>query len=118
MALTINAKTYTADGFDTNSVRYQGPGKTMSVKDNLIQKKVDPKPTDVFSGVARYTLKLARTHALTGAKTASADGSVTIDFAMPVGISDADRDAYCADLGAYIATAGFKASLKALQVNG
>lgn len=118
MALIVNAKSYVADGFSDNSVRFQGPGKTMSALDNLIQKKTDPKPTDVFSGNARFMVKLNRTHTLTGAKTASAVGGATIEFVMPVGISDADRDAYCADLGAYIASAGFKASLKALQVNG
>lgn len=118
MALTVNAKSYVADGFDTNSVRFQGPAKTMSTLDNLTRKKADPKPTDVFSGNARYTMKLSRTHTLTGAKTTSSVGSVTIEFVLPVGITDADRDSYCADLGAFMATAGFKADLKALQVNG
>lgn len=118
MALTINAKTYTADGWDNNSVKYQGPGQSLTAKDRLIQKKTDPKPTDLFSGVSRFMVKLNRTHTLTGAKTASADGGCTIDFALPVGIASADVDAYCADLGAYIATAGFKAALKTLQTNG
>jgi hypothetical protein len=47
-----------------------------------------------------------------------ADGSMETLFTFPVGISDADRDAYCNDFGAYIASAAFKAALKAGQVNG
>lgn len=118
MALTVNAKTYTADGWDNNSVRFQGPAHTLSVKDRLIQKKTDPKPTDLFSGVSRFMVKIARTHTLTGAKTAVADGSVQTDFTLPVGMASADVDAYCNDLGAYFASAGFKAAVKSLQTNG
>lgn len=116
--MLVNAKTYTADGWDTNSVRFQGPANTTSVKDRLIQKKTDAKPTDLFSGVSRFQVKLTRTHTLTGAKTVAADGSADLNFALPVGILPADVDAYCADLGAYIASAGFKAALKAGQTNG
>ena len=118
MALTVNAKSYTADGWDQNSVRFQGPANTTSVKDRMIQKKTDAKPTDVYSGTSRFQVKFTRTHSLTGAKTTSGDGSADLQFALPVGISDADRDAYCADLGAYVASAGFKAALKAGQTNG
>lgn len=118
MALTVNAKSYTADGWDTNSVRFQGPAHTVSVKDRIIQKKTDAKPTDLYSGTSRFQVKVSRTHTLTGAKTSTADGYADLNFALPVGIASADVDAYCADLGAYIATAGFKAALKAGQTNG
>lgn len=118
MALTVNTKSYTADGWDQNSVRFQGPAHTTSVKDRLLQKKSDAKPTDLFSGVSRFQVKLTRTHTLTGAKTPSADGSADLNFSLPVGIPPGDVDAYCNDLGAYIASAGFKAALKSGQVNG
>lgn len=118
MALTVNAKSYVADGYSTDSTRFQGPAKTVSSKDNLIQKKTDPKPTDAYSGNSRYMVKLTRTHALTGAKTVSADGAVEVNFSLPVGISSTDVDAYCNDLGAYIASAAFKAALKTLQTTG
>lgn len=118
MSLTVNAKAYTADGWDTNSVRFQGPAHTTSVKDRLIQKKTDPKPTDLFSGISRFQVKAVRTHALTGAKTATADGSMDVNFALPVGMPSADIDAYCNDLGAYLASAAFKAALKSGQTNG
>lgn len=118
MALTVNAKAYTADGFDKDSVRFQGPANTTSVKDRLVQRKSDPKPTALYSGNARYNVKLTRTHTLTGAKTPTGDGFANLDFQLPVGIASGDVDSYCADLGAYIASAGFKAALKAGQVNG
>jgi hypothetical protein len=118
MALTVNAKAYTADGYDKDSVRFQGPAHTVSAKDRLVQRKSDPKPSALYSGNARYNVKLTRTHTLTGAKTPTGDGFAQLDFQLPVGMPSADVDAYCADLGAYIATAGFKAALKAGQTNG
>lgn len=118
MALTINAKVYTADGFGQDSVHFQGPAQTSTVSDGLVQKKYNPKPTTTSSGKSRYLVKLARSHALTGAKELVGSGSGEILFTIPVGISDDDRDAYCADLGAYIASEGFKARLKTLQTNG
>lgn len=118
MALTLNAKTYTADGFGTDSVHFQGPLQTTTVNDGLVQKKYAAKPTATSSGKHRFLVKLARSHVLTGAKETVSGGSTEILFTLPVGISDAERDAYCADLGAYIATAGFKAALKSLQTNG
>lgn len=118
MALTVNAKSYVADGFDTNSVRFQGPANTTTVVDRLIQKKTDAKPTSLFSGLVRFMVKLTRTHTLTGAKTDAANSTVDINIARPVGISDADSDALVADLGAYIASSAFKTALKTGQTNG
>lgn len=118
MALTVNAKSYTADGWDTNSVRFQGPAHTTTVVDRLVQKKTDAKPTSLFSGLVRFMVKLTRTHTLTGAKTTTGNSTVDINIARPVGISDADSDALVADLGAYIASAGFKTALKSGQTNG
>lgn len=118
MALTVNAKSYTPDGWDLNSVRFQGPAHTVSVKDRIIQKKSDAKPTATYSGNNRYQVKVVRTHTLTGAKTAIADGYADLQFLLPAGMPAADIDAYCADLGAYIASAAFKTALKAGQTNG
>lgn len=118
MALTVNAKAYTPDGWDVNSVRFQGPNNTGSVKDRLLQKKTDAKATDQYSGNSRFQVKMTRTGTLTGAKTAVGDRIVDLNFSYPVGSASADIDSDCADLGAYIASAGFKAALKSLQTNG
>jgi len=118
MALAVNAKSYVADGWDTNSVRFQGPLHSTSVVDRILQKITPAKPTALFSGLVRFQVKLTRTHTLTGAKTATGNSTVDINIARPVGISDADTDALVADLGAYIASAAFKAALKSSQPNG
>lgn len=118
MALTVNAKSYVADGFTQDSVHFQGPAQTTTVKDGLIQKKYSPKTTATSSGKTQFLVKFARSHTLTGAKETVGDGSLELRFVNPVGISDADRDAYCADAGAYIASAPFKAALKSGQPNG
>lgn len=118
MALTVNAKSYVADGFAADSVHFQGPAQTTTVKDGLIQKKYNPKVTPISSGKNRYMLKLTRSHTLTGAKETVGEGSADLLFTLPVGISDADRDSYCNDLGAYVASAAFKAALKTMQTNG
>lgn len=118
MSLTVNAKAYTADGFSTDSVHFQGPAQTTTVVDGLIQKRYAPSVTPTSSGKTRFMVKFDRSHTLSGAKETVGSGSLQLLFTLPVGISDADRDAYCADAGAYIASAGFKAALKAGQPNG
>jgi hypothetical protein len=118
MALTVAAKSYVADGFSSDSVHFQGPGKTSLLKDDIVQKRFAPKPTTANSGSLKYLLKLVRSHTLTGAKTITGDGSVELMITRPVGISDADTDLYLTDLGAYIASAAFKTLVKTSQVNG
>lgn len=118
MSLTVNAKAYTVDSINGSAFGFQGPAHTTLVKDRLVQKSTPAKPTALFSGIQRFTVSLFRSHTLTGAKTTTSDGSVKIEFALPTGISSPDVDSYCNDLGAYIASAGFKANLKAGQANG
>lgn len=118
MALVVNAKSYVADGFQADSVHFQGPGKTSLLKDDIIQKRYAPKPTVAFSGNLKYLCKLSRSHALTGAKTVTGDSGVELLITRPVGISDADSDLLLTDLGAYIASPAFKAMVRTQQVNG
>lgn len=118
MSLTVNAKIYTVDSITGHTFGFQGPANTTLVKDRLVQRAFPAKPTALFSGNTRFAIGVYRSHTLTGAKTAAADGSAKVEFTLPVGISSADVDAYCNDLGAYIASAGFKSNLKAGQANG
>lgn len=117
MSLTVNAKTYTADRISPDAVVYNGPAHTMSVLDDIKLSRTAAKPTSSFSGVQRYYLDCTRTHTLTGALTATASGSFKSAFNLPVGIASADVDAYCNDLGAYIASAAFKTLVKAATIN-
>lgn len=118
MALTVNAKTYTVDSINGSTFGFQGPSNTTSVKDRLVQKAAPAKATASFSGLSRFYASLYRTHALTGAKTATGDGSAKVELNLPVGILSADVDAYCNDLGAYLASTAFKTAVKAGQANG
>lgn len=118
MSLTINAKSYTADGFYGNVVTYIGPNQSGSTKDKMSLKKTDPKATPDFSGVNRYEAKFVRTVTLTGAKTPTGEAWKRIEIVTPVGMSDADRDALIGDDAVWEATAGFKAMVKVGQVNG
>jgi hypothetical protein len=117
MALTVNAKTYTADSFGLNSTGYVGPANTVSIKDTMRLSRVAPKPVTTSSGVARASVKLTRTLALTGAVEPSRDGGATIDFAIPVGAASADLDAFSNDLGAWLASAAAKNLIKNALIN-
>lgn len=117
MPLTVNAKTYTADSFAAGSVSYNGPAKTSSVKDNILLRRTDPKPTATDSGVAHTLCKLTRTNTLTGAKTPTWDMIVKIEVSVPVGSASADIDAALNDLGAFLGSATFKTHVKEPRVN-
>jgi hypothetical protein len=117
MSLTINSKAYgSPQRIDGSSYTYYGPGKTVSVKDDLRLSATAPKPTASFSGLGRTSSKLTRTLTLTGALTPTGDVIAEMSVSLPAGYADADVDTLCADLGAFIASSSFKASLKQQQV--
>ena len=117
MSLTVNAGTYTADSFQQSQVGYIGPAKTVSVKDNVVLKRVEPKPTSVFSGVGRTTAKLTRTLTLTGALTPTGDAICEINVSVPVGYTAANVDTLLNDFGAFLASASFKLHVKSQQIS-
>lgn len=117
MALTINAKTFTADAIQKDVVGYAGPANTISNKDYVQLSRTAPKPTSSFSGVAKATAKLTRTLTLTGALTPVGDGIVSISFSIPVGAASADIDSMLNDMGSYLSSASCKTAVKSAQVN-
>lgn len=117
MALTINAKTFTADSFQKDSVSYIGTGKTVSVKDDVRLARTAPKPSATFSGVGRTQAKMTRTFTLTGALTPTGDAILDINVSVPVGFAGADVDTMLNDMGAYLASASFKTLVKTQQVS-
>lgn len=117
MSLTINAKTYTADSFQTDQVGYNGPNQTLTAKDKATMRRIMPKPTAVFSGVSRAYGRLTRTLALTGALTPTADAYVSIEVMVPVGAASADIDTLLNDMGAFLASAQYKTHVKVPQVS-
>ena len=119
MALTVNAKSYTLDTYSGgNSATYVGPAHTFVVKDDLRVARVVAKPTAVYSGTARESFKLTRTHTLTGALTPTGDSITEVSHAIPIGTSTSDIDTICADLGAFIASAAYKTMVKNQVISG
>lgn len=116
MSLTVNAKTYSADSFQQNTVGYIGTGKTVTTKDDIVLRRTGPKPTAVFSGVGRTSAKLTRTLTLTGVLTPTGDGIVDISVSTPAGAASADIDTLLNDMGAFLASASFKAHVKSQQI--
>lgn len=117
MSLTVNTKTYTADSFQKDVVRYVGPANTVSVKDFVQLARTAPKATAVFSGMGRTEAKLTRTLTLTGALTPTGDSILTVQIAVPVGAASADIDALCNDAGSYLSGASFKTLVKNQQIS-
>jgi hypothetical protein len=117
MSLTINAKTYTPDSFQKDTVGYAGPSHTLSVKDYAKLSRVAPKPTLTLSGVGRTDAKLTRTLTLTGALTPSHDAILDVAISIPVGAASADVDSMLNDFGAFVASATFKTHVKSQSVN-
>lgn len=116
MSLTINAKTYTADSFQQNTVGYIGAAKTVTVKDDSQLKRVAPKATSTFSGVSKTQAKMTRTLTLTAALTPTGEAILSIDVSIPVGAASADIDVLLNDMGAFLASASFKTHVKAQQI--
>lgn len=104
MSLSVNAKTYTADSFSANAVQYNGPAKTLTIKDDIVLKKTSPKPTSLFSGVSRANLKLTRTLTLTGALTPTGEAILEVSLSVPVGASSANVNTMIDDVGAWLAS--------------
>jgi hypothetical protein len=117
MSLTINAKTFTADSFNSNAVGYIGSTKTVSVKDDFVLRRITPSPVANFSGVAKGFAKLTRTLTLTGALTPAGDGIIEVRVSVPVGAASADVDALLNDTGAYLSSASGKTWAKTQQIS-
>jgi hypothetical protein len=117
MTLTINAKAFTADSFQKDSVGYTGPAHTLSLKDYVRLLRAPAKPTATLSGVSRTDAKLTRTLTLTGALTPTHDAILDINTSIPVGAASADIDAILNDMGAYLASAAYKTFVKSQLIN-
>jgi hypothetical protein len=100
MTLTVSTKTYTQDRIQADSILYTGPANTLSIKDTIELKRVYPKPTSDFAGVARPTIKMVRTFTL--ADSTKADAIVTISASLPVGITTTDADLLIDDVVSFM----------------
>lgn len=107
MSLTPGAATFTPDSYQKDTVGYIGVLKSNSVKDDIVLRRVAPKPTAVFSGVARSGLKFVRTMTLTGALTPTADLIFDVSVSVPVGVDPTALSTAVALFAAMMAEADF-----------
>lgn len=117
MSLTINAKAYAADRNTPDAVVYVGPAHTFSHADKAELKRVMPKPTSTFEGVARPNFKVSRTVTINATTGATATAIHSGDNSLPVGMTDGDIDLLLADLASFYGSAAAKALFKKLTVN-
>lgn len=110
--MQFNSKTYTLDSNTANSAIYRGPGQTLSVRDQLQVSRQRIKTSAAYSGTSRGNATLTRTVALTGALSPSGVASMSVDPALPVGMSGADQDALIADFRGFVASDEFVTWIK------
>lgn len=103
MALTISTKTYS---FDTNptptQARYFGPAQTGAVKDSVVLKRTDAKPTKDFGGVSRSGIKTVKSVVINGV---TRDLIAETFFSWPVGADGATITALRVDHASMLTSA-------------
>lgn len=115
--MLLNTRTYSQDRVNPDSVKYTGPANTLTITDTFEMKRVYPKPTSTFAGVARPTAKRVKTCTLNGDAATTAEAILNIGGSLPVGMADADVDALLADGAAFLGSDQAKALFKKLTVS-
>jgi hypothetical protein len=101
MSITVNTKVYEADRISPDSVGYiETTNHTYSTPDTLTLKRVAPKATSTFAGVARQSAKFSRLVTLADSSTATA--IVEVSTSLPVGMTEADIDSIRDDMGDFL----------------
>jgi len=116
MSLSPGAATFSPDSYQKDQVGYTGVLKTNTVKDDIVLRRLDPKPTPLFSGVARRGCKFVRTLTLTGALTPTADIIFDVSVSVPVGAASGDLDTVIALFAAMVAEADFASLVKSGKI--
>lgn len=114
MSLTFNTKVFKLDRTLPDTNTYAGPTKTLSVVDKIDFKRVMPKPTSTFVGVARPSLKRTRSSVVNAISGARLPAIIEVSGSLPVGMTDADIDDLLADTVAALTSADGKALFKGL----
>jgi len=115
MPLTISTKTYTNDSNPTpDSSKYIGPAHTATVKDMAILKRIAPKATKDFAGVARSSEKTVKS-VLIGGITRDLIAETT--FSYPVGADAATVTALRVDHSSLLASAPTQTLVDNAKIN-
>lgn len=117
MTITIDAEAYEAQSFNPTSVVYSGPAHTITNVDTLKLAALGPKPTTVFSGVARREAKFTRTMTLTDSLTPKHPAILTTDVSVPVGADPAAITEMVSDYALFVSSAEFLALVLSGSIN-
>jgi hypothetical protein len=116
MSLTVNAKSY---DFDTSrspdSVRYNGPSNTFSVKDYIDAWRKAPIATSLTDGKGRAFAKLTRT--VTDGTDDVGDVILKVEISAPVGAATAELEACITDVATWLATSSADDMLLSHDIN-
>jgi hypothetical protein len=116
MTITVNTKSYDLDNPKTfDSIRYNGPDHTLTVKDYLDTKRVAAKPTATFAGQGKASCKLTRT--LTDGTDIVGDALVEISVSFPVASSATEQQTMITDLAVWMATTSADSLFKDHDIN-
>lgn len=115
--MNVNTRTYSPNKVQPDAVGYAGPAHTFSSKDTIELKRVEPKPTSTFKGVARPTFKQVQTVEIDSVTGATADAIIQLTASLPVGMTDAAIDALLDDLAAFAASTEAANLFKKLDIN-
>lgn len=115
--MLINTRTYNPDRTLPDAVTYTGPAHTITLKDKFEMKRVYPKPSGTFLGVAKPNAKQTKTVTVNAVTGAVADAIINIGGSIPVGMSSADVDALLSDAAAFLASNDAKSLFKSLDIN-
>lgn len=116
MSLTINTRSYNLDRQTPDANSFAGPSHTITTNDKFEMKRVYPKASNGFRGVARPTAKLTKTVTINSVTGETADAIVTLSASLPVGMTEAAIDVLLADFSSFCASNDAKTLFKTLDI--
>lgn len=115
--MLINTRTYNVDRTLPDAVTYAGPAHTLTLLDKFEMKRVLPKSSGTFRGVAKPTAKMTKTVVINSTTGETANAIFEFSCSLPVGMLAADIDAGLADFASWLASNDAKALAKLLDIN-
>lgn len=115
MPLTVNTKTYTSYRTQADQNQLAGPANSLSTKDTITLRRVFPKPTKDFGGVARPGVKVVKTLTLSDGSTH--DMILDVSGSVPSGAVEADVLSVLSDAAVVLASSDAQALFTDLDIN-
>jgi hypothetical protein len=117
MSITINTRAYTLDSQGADTARFAGPAHTLSQADTFELQRAYPKPgRNGDLGVGRPSVKRVKSVVVNATTGERKDLRAQVLGSVPVGTANADIDALCDDVAAFLSSAQGKALFKSLVV--